>query len=204
MKHSFHADSDVRTAMSVDLGTRQGSHHRISGVRRPSCRTGRVLCASFSEADPPCAHVIHAGFSLPPCPPRKFPAMRARIRQALAPARAFAGQMSDHADADVDVAGCLGNGAAAGGLTHRISPSQTSVAGDSLAARATRWEATWLGWIRCCERFWCYGRFPACPGGGWVMSAPFTQEPGPVRRAGGDALVLWAEPGTAWRGLPGR
>jgi hypothetical protein len=26
----------------------------------------------------------------------------------------------------------------------------------------------------------CYERFP---GGGWVMAAPFTQEPGPVRRA---------------------
>ena len=43
------------------------------------------------------------------------------------------------------------------------------------------------------ERFWCIGRLPACLGGGWVVAAPFTQEPGPVRRAGGDVLVQWAE-----------
>lgn len=45
----------------------------------------------------------------------------------------------------------------------------------------------------------------ACPGGGWVMAAPFSPEPGPVRRAGGDSLVLWAErTGRRRAGLPGR
>ena len=37
--------------------------------------------------------------------------------------------------------------AAADGLTQRISPSRTTVVGDSPAARATRCEARWPGWI---------------------------------------------------------
>lgn len=37
------------------------------------------------------------------------------------------------------------------------------------------------------------------------MAAPFTQEPGPVRRAGGDVLVQWAErTGRRRAGVPGR
>ncbi len=53
----------------------------------------RVVRASFAEADLPRAHLIHAGFSLPYCPPRSFPASWARIRQALAPGGVFAGQL---------------------------------------------------------------------------------------------------------------
>ena len=53
----------------------------------------RVLHASFAEADLPCAHLIHAGFSLPFCPPQEFPALWARIRRALAPGGVFAGQL---------------------------------------------------------------------------------------------------------------
>jgi len=56
-------------------------------ARIPPAAAGRirVVCASFAEADLPRADLIHAGFSLPFCPPQEFPAMWARIRQALAP-----------------------------------------------------------------------------------------------------------------------
>ena len=156
----------------------------------------RVLCASFAEADLPSAQLIHAGYSLPFCPPRGFPVLWARIRQALAPGAVFAGQlfgtrdtwaddpdMTFHTRHQVEVlldgldivrleeieqdghafsgpkpwhtfgilarnpASTLGNGAAAGGLTQRISPSRTSAVGDSPAPRATRCEARWPGWI---------------------------------------------------------
>jgi SAM-dependent methyltransferase len=53
----------------------------------------RVVRASFAEADLPRAHLIHAGFSLPYCPPQAFPASWARIRQALVPGGVFAGQL---------------------------------------------------------------------------------------------------------------
>ena len=53
----------------------------------------RVLRASFAEAELPCAYLIHAGFSLPFCPPREFPALWARIRRTLAPGGVFAGQL---------------------------------------------------------------------------------------------------------------
>jgi SAM-dependent methyltransferase len=53
----------------------------------------RIVCASFPEADLPRAHLIHAGFSLPYCPPQEFAALWARIRQALAPGAVFAGQL---------------------------------------------------------------------------------------------------------------
>jgi tellurite methyltransferase len=64
-------------------------------ARIPPAAAGRirVLCASFAEADLPSAHLIHAGFSLPFCPPREFPALWARIRRALAPGGVFAGQL---------------------------------------------------------------------------------------------------------------
>jgi tellurite methyltransferase len=52
----------------------------------PAAGRIRVLRASFAEADLPCAYLIHAGYSLPFCPPQEFPALWARIRQALAPA----------------------------------------------------------------------------------------------------------------------
>jgi SAM-dependent methyltransferase len=53
----------------------------------------RLLCASFTAANLPPAHLIHAGFSLPFCPPQQFPAVWARIRQALVPGGVFAGQL---------------------------------------------------------------------------------------------------------------
>ena len=64
-------------------------------ARIPPAAAGRirVMCASFAAADLPCAHLIHAGFSLPFCPPQEFPALWARIRRALAPGGIFAGQL---------------------------------------------------------------------------------------------------------------
>ena len=43
----------------------------------------RTICASFTEVNLPDAYLIHAGFSLPFCPPHSFPAMWVQIRQAL-------------------------------------------------------------------------------------------------------------------------
>jgi SAM-dependent methyltransferase len=64
-------------------------------ARIPPAAAGRirVLCASFADADLPSAHLIHAGFSLPFCPPGEFPDLWARIRRALAPGGVFAGQL---------------------------------------------------------------------------------------------------------------
>ena len=59
----------------------------------PAAERVRVVCASFAEANLPRAHLIHAGFSLPFCPPRGFPALWGRIRRALAPGGVFAGQL---------------------------------------------------------------------------------------------------------------
>jgi hypothetical protein len=52
-----------------------------------------MLRASFTEADLPPAHLIHAGFSLPFCPPQQFPSLWTRICQALVPGGVFAGQL---------------------------------------------------------------------------------------------------------------
>src|SRR3974377_1424127 len=47
--------------------------------------------------------------------------------------------------------------------------------------------------------------FPACPGGAWVMAAPFDRESGPGKGAGGDVLALWAKrTGRHRAGVPGR
>jgi SAM-dependent methyltransferase len=62
-------------------------------IPAPAAERIRVLCASFTETDLPRAHLNHAGFSLPFCPPQEFPSMWARIRQALAPGGVFAGQL---------------------------------------------------------------------------------------------------------------
>jgi SAM-dependent methyltransferase len=59
----------------------------------PAAGRIRVLRASFTEADLPCAYLIHAGYRLPFCPPQECPALWARIRQALAPGGVFAGQL---------------------------------------------------------------------------------------------------------------
>lgn len=68
---------------------------RLLNARIPAAAADRirVICASFSDADLPRAHLIHAGFSLPYSPPQTFPATWARIRQALGPGGVFAGQL---------------------------------------------------------------------------------------------------------------
>lgn len=53
----------------------------------------RIVCASFTEVSLPRAHLIQAGYSLPFCPPQSFPALWARIRDALVPGGIFAGQL---------------------------------------------------------------------------------------------------------------
>src|SRR5690349_17737654 len=40
-----------------------------------------------------------------------------------------------------------GHGTAGGGLAQRVSSSWLAAVGESPAARATRWEAWWPGWI---------------------------------------------------------
>lgn len=73
-------------------------------ARIPPAAAGRIriLCPSFAAAHLPCTRLIHAGFSLPFCPPQEFPAPWARIRRALPPGGVFAGQLCT-ADADGDV-----------------------------------------------------------------------------------------------------
>jgi SAM-dependent methyltransferase len=64
-------------------------------ARIPAAWAGRIriVCASFADAALPPAHLIHAGFSLPFCPPRQFPAVWAQVRRALVPGAIFAGQL---------------------------------------------------------------------------------------------------------------
>ena len=64
-------------------------------ARIPPASAGhiRLLCASFTNAVLPHAHVIHAGFSLPFCPPSRFRAVWEQIRRALVPGAIFAGQL---------------------------------------------------------------------------------------------------------------
>jgi SAM-dependent methyltransferase len=53
----------------------------------------RLVCASFADVALPPAHLVHAGFSLPFCPPPQFPGVWEQIRRALAPDGVFAGQL---------------------------------------------------------------------------------------------------------------
>ena len=64
-------------------------------ARIPPAATGRIRIrsASLTEADLPRAHLIHAGFSLPFCPPAGLPGPVDAIRQALAPGGVFADQL---------------------------------------------------------------------------------------------------------------
>jgi SAM-dependent methyltransferase len=52
-----------------------------------------IVCASFADVGLPPAYLIHAGFSLPFCPPSRFPGLWRRIRRALVPGGIFAGQL---------------------------------------------------------------------------------------------------------------
>jgi trans-aconitate methyltransferase len=65
------------------------------GSRVPSEAADRLqlVRASFTEAELPAAALIHAGFSLPFCPPGEFGALWARIRAALVPGGIVAVQL---------------------------------------------------------------------------------------------------------------
>jgi len=52
-----------------------------------------VVCGSFADVSLPRADLVHAGFSLPFCPPRQFPVVWRRLRDALVPGGIFAGQL---------------------------------------------------------------------------------------------------------------
>ena len=73
-------------------------------TRIPAASAGRIriVCASFADAALPPAHLIHAGFSLPFCPRRHFPAVWAQIRRALVPGAIFAGQLFGTRDSWAD------------------------------------------------------------------------------------------------------
>jgi SAM-dependent methyltransferase len=64
-------------------------------ARIPATVAGRVriLRSSFADTVLPPAHLIHAGFSLPFCPPGQFRAVWAQVRGALVPGAIFAGQL---------------------------------------------------------------------------------------------------------------
>jgi SAM-dependent methyltransferase len=64
-------------------------------ARIPAASEGRIriVCATFADTSLPPAHLIHAGFSLPFCSPRQFPAEWNQIRRALLPGGIFAGQL---------------------------------------------------------------------------------------------------------------
>jgi len=73
-------------------------------ARIPAACSGRIriVCASFADSALPPSHLIHAGFSLPFCPPRQFPAVWAQIRRALVPGAIFAGQLFGTRDSWAD------------------------------------------------------------------------------------------------------
>jgi SAM-dependent methyltransferase len=62
-------------------------------VPAPAAQQIQIVCGSFAQVDLPNASLIHAGFSLPFCPPPDFPAVWAQIRRALMPGGIFAGQL---------------------------------------------------------------------------------------------------------------
>jgi tellurite methyltransferase len=64
-------------------------------ARIPAACTRRIrlVCASFADAVVPPAYLIHAGFSLPFCPPSQSSVVWAQIRRALVPGGIFAGQL---------------------------------------------------------------------------------------------------------------
>jgi SAM-dependent methyltransferase len=71
-------------------------------VPAPATERVQIVCGSFTQVDLPRAYLIHAGFSLPFCPPPDFPALWAHIRRALVPGGIFAGQLFGTRDSWAD------------------------------------------------------------------------------------------------------
>jgi SAM-dependent methyltransferase len=80
---------------SVVAIDREPAGLELLSARIPAGRAEGIemVCASYREAELAPAHLIHAGFSLPFCPPEHFPGLWARIRGALLPGGMFAGQL---------------------------------------------------------------------------------------------------------------
>ncbi|MGO8918054.1 MAG: methyltransferase domain-containing protein [Stellaceae bacterium] len=70
-------------------------------TRRPDLPPGAALetrCQRFEDADWPAVDLVNASFSLPLCPPARFPAVWARIARSLKPGGRFSGQLFGERD----------------------------------------------------------------------------------------------------------
>jgi trans-aconitate methyltransferase len=76
-------------AVDIELAGLESLRSRI-----PAAYAERItiVCGSFADVSLPRAHLVHAGFSLPFCPPGKFPLVW-RLSSALVHGGIFAGQM---------------------------------------------------------------------------------------------------------------
>lgn len=69
--------------------------------RRTDLPAGAALetrCQRFEDADWPAVDLVNASFSLPLCPPARFPAVWARICRSLKPGGRFSGQLFGERD----------------------------------------------------------------------------------------------------------
>ncbi len=74
---------------------------RAPGKRRTDLAAGAALetrCQRFEDADWPAVDLVNASFSLPLCPPARFPGVWARICRSLKPGGRFSGQLFGERD----------------------------------------------------------------------------------------------------------
>lgn len=64
-----------------------------------------IVRASMADVELPTSSFLHAGFSLPYCPPTDFPSVWRGIRRALSPGGTFAGQLFGERDTWVGTPG---------------------------------------------------------------------------------------------------
>ena len=105
-------------------------HRQSAHARVPAAAGQRTACVTFTPGTPAASCPDNASPGHPRQQPRATPHMRPSM-WAQSPGLWCR----------------LGYVAPAGGLTQRISPSRALAVGDSPAAAATRWEATWPGWM---------------------------------------------------------
>ena len=70
-------------------------------AQRPDLPPGAALetrCQRFEDADWPAVDLVNASFSLPLCPPARFPGVWARICRSLKPGGRFSGQLFGERD----------------------------------------------------------------------------------------------------------